>query len=110
MDLCCELNKLPNLYEHYQEHIICNEGSFIQFLLNDYLADESTDQPDHHNSEHEDLPLQGDHNCCHTPIFFAFVESVSLDNIGFTSHTNSSIYFSNINSAYAVSLFQPPQV
>lgn len=109
-DLCCELNKLPNLYHHYQEHKECNDSSFIQFLLNDYLAQDSTGMQDHHSSDHEDLPLQGDHNCCHTPIFFACLDGVSLDGVATTLQINSCIYFSSINSQYAVSFFQPPQV
>lgn len=112
MDLCCELNKLPNLYEHYLEHKECNDDSFVQFVWQDYLNEDTADESGHHEAEHEDLPTpgQGDHNCCHTPIYFAYLPGISLEEIDFSFKTNAGFYNISLISQYADSFFQPPQV
>ena len=69
MDLCCELQKLPNLFEHYEEHRACNDGSFWQFLVNDYLGVDGDSQDHHGDSDHDSLPFQAITNAV-IPLFF----------------------------------------
>src|SRR5690554_7650307 len=109
MDLGCELLKIPNLMEHYAEHRECNDGSFWQFLLDDYLNVDGESGDHRDDSGHDNLPFHGNHQCCHPSVFYAPEQYFSLGTFepepetafgyGSTFHT-----FESLDSP-----FQPPK-
>ncbi len=108
-DLCCELPKIPNLLEHFEEHNEAFGDSFIDFLEEDYFTfDGSQKHPE--NSDHDNLPFQGNHDCCsHSPVF-QFLETeylISLDAVELKPQY--SLYRSGLFSEFIDSPFQPPQ-
>lgn len=109
MDLCCELQKLPNLFEHYEEHRACNDGSFWQFLVNDYLDVDGDSQDHHGDAEHDSLPFQGNHQCCNPPVFYASDQYFALVVFDFIPPTEFGYYSSFHPSEFLDSPFQPPK-
>ena len=111
LDLCCELQKLPSLLEHYQEHELSLGLSFPQFLDLHY-GGETPAQMHHHDDEHDSqLPFSGQHHChgpvtVATPIFRGLVLEVHW----FGRPVAMSIYQFSVSSAFLDSPFQPPQV
>ena len=110
MDFCCEIEKLPNLLEHYEEHKSCNEDSFLTFLVDDYL-NYGADSKDHHDTtDHEDLPFHGNHKCCCTSAFYASYQSFSLAIFEFPAENRFGRYLSFNPSGFPNTRFQPPKV
>lgn len=109
MDLCCELQKLPNLFEHYEDHKERNDSSFWQFLVNHFV---NTDEhpKDHDDTEHQDLPFQGGHQCCHPPVFYvpdvSFTMTVPEHVVQMKFHFHNALHSSELPD----SPFQPPRV
>lgn len=111
MDLCCELQKLPNLFDHYQEHKEFDGDSFLQFLAEDYLNDKGDAQGHHDDSDHDDLPFHGQHQCCHPSIFIvAMMGRMEMGTRHFSAGTKASLYTFSISTGYSDTPFQPPQV
>lgn len=108
MDLSCELQKLPNLFEHYQEHKTCNDGSFLGFLINDFFHGGDLAQ-DHDDSEHDNLPLHGPHNCCHPTSFYANEQHFSITVSGFDTPHSCAFYNNSFSSRSLDSPSQPPR-
>ena len=108
MDLSCELQKLPNLLEHYREHKACNDGSFLDFLINDFLHGGDLAQ-DHKESEHENLPFHGSHNCFHPAFFYANEQHFSLTVLGFDTSQTFAVYNTYFPSLSPDSPSQPPR-
>lgn len=110
VDLCCELPKISNLLEHYEEHNKSYGDSFIDFLEEDYLTFDGS-QRHHENSDHEDLPFQGSHHCCGHSLVYHYLEK---EHVVFTEvvqiKPQYSIYQSTFYSEFLESPFQPPQV
>lgn len=109
LDLGCELQKLPNLLEHYQEHKACNDNSFLIFLINDFFHADDLAQ-DHEDSEHENLPFHGNHNCCHPTSFYANQQHFSITAWGFNTPHNFGFYNITFSTLFLDSPFQPPQI
>jgi hypothetical protein len=109
LDLSCELQKLPNLFEHYEEHKACHDDSFWNFLIEDYLAFDDHSNGHHDDSDHEDLPFQGSHECFHTAHFSA--PEITFELISFESFTSEleTSYFPPVSTEYLDSPFQPPK-
>lgn len=109
LDLCCELQKVPNLVEHFEEHKSCNDDSFLKFLLKEYVTREADALGHHDDADHENLPFNGNHQCCQlsvfdkSDLFFSLeeYEFTLLNQYGFRSH----FYASEIID----SLFEPPK-
>ena len=110
MDLCCELQKLPNLFDHYEEHKEFDGDSFLQFLTEDYLNDKGDAQGHHDDSDHDDLPFHGQHQCAHGYVFIAsLLDRIEMGTIHFSTQTKASLYTFSISSEYLDTPFQPPQ-
>ncbi|UII29634.1 hypothetical protein LVD17_15140 [Fulvivirga ulvae] len=111
MDICCELQKLPNLLEHYQQHKDCNGGaSFLQFLAEDYFDLQKNADDHHDDNDHSNLPFQGDHQCCHSFVFYTFNQEIPATVINFIVDDKVDCYKSFFSSQFPDSLFQPPRV
>ena len=108
MDLCCELPKIPNLIEHYAEHKSTDGDSFWQFLMEDYIDQESGHN--HHNDgEHDDLPFHGSHTCHHAPVVFDSNITYSLSPLRLYLEKGNCEYHFPFLSIYLEAPFQPPQ-
>lgn len=111
MDLSCELQKLPNLFTHYEEHKACNDNSFLIFLVDDYLDFVGdSEQPHHDDTDHKDLPFHGNHQCCHASIFYAFDEHFSITAFEYAMRAEFAFYKQSHSSEFLDSLLQPPKV
>ena len=110
MDLCCELPKLPNLFEHYEEFAEHDGLSFISFLDLHY-GDGQDAEDHHHDDEHdENLPFHGQHQCCHVNIFMTpLLGQPEIATLHFSTQTKGSLYNFSLCSEYSESPFQPPK-
>ena len=107
-DLCCELLKLPNLIEHYEE---CAAGAEISFedFLDAHYGDRS-ESPEHEDRHDGKLPLQGHHSCSHG-ITVLNSEIFEFAAIEFIEAPRASIFYqAPFSSASLDGIFQPPQV
>ena len=111
IDLGCELQKLPNLLDHYQEHKTCNDNSFLIFLVNDYinLAGDA-EQPHHDDTDHEELPFHGNHQCCHASTFYASDGHFSITAFEYAFQAEFDSYKPPHSSEFLDSPLRPPQV
>lgn len=113
LDICYEFQKLPNLFEHYQEHKECFDNSFFEFLVDDYLDIDknSVDATDHHgDKDHENLPFQGSHQCHHVCVFYLETQNFPLT-VSHNSELAQPNYYNPIfTSQFQDSPFQPPKV
>lgn len=110
MDLCCELQKLPNLFDHYEEHKAFDGDSFFQFLAEDYLNDKGEAQGHHDDSDHDDLPFHGQHQCCHGSIFIApLLSHIEMTVFHFSTQAKTSLYAFSVSTEYLDTPFQPPK-
>lgn len=110
MDLCCELQKLPVLFEHYQE---LEEESGISFwsFLDIHYGDGSESENIPHQDEHDsNLPFNGQHQCCHGQIFMVhlFVKT-DFNKQVFISEKGATEYNFSTSTSYLDSPFQPPK-
>lgn len=110
MDLCCEVPKIPALYAHYNEHVAHDGMSFIEFLDLHYGADRDS-VAHHHDDEHDDkLPLHGEHQCNHAPMYFCSLEiPFQIENHTFPLSITYGYYSFSLTSEYSESPFQPPK-
>ena len=110
MDLCCELQKLPVLFDHYQEHAAHDGTSFVAFIDFHYGAGQEAEDH-HHDDEHDkNLPFHGHHQCCHCYIFIAPLPGqTELATLYFSIQTRASRYSFSLCSEYSESPFQPPK-
>lgn len=111
IDICCELPKIPNLLEHYEEHNEAFGDSFIDFLEEDYFTfDGSQEHHENEKSDHDDLPFQGNHHCCaHSPIVQFLETEYLISTEIFEVKPQYSLYHSALFSEFIDSPFQPPQ-
>lgn len=110
LDLCCELPKISNLFEHYEEHNEAFGGSFMEFLEEDYFTFDG--KKEHHDdSDHEDLPFQGSHHCCaHSLVFQSLDTEYVISPEIAEVKPQYTFYNSEFFSEFLDSPFQPPQV
>ncbi|QED37171.1 hypothetical protein FK178_05360 [Antarcticibacterium arcticum] len=109
MDWCCELLKIPNLVEHYNEQTADTGITFFEFL--DYHYGDQESSKNHENDAHDgELPLQGHHSCSHG-ISLISPEKFGLISIELPENQRTSIFYQPpFSSASLGSVFQPPQV
>ncbi|SHJ46511.1 hypothetical protein SAMN04488028_101207 [Reichenbachiella agariperforans] len=108
MDICCELEKLPALISHYQEHKAYDGDSFVAFLIEDYLSDE--EEGHHDEAQDNDLPFHGQHQCQHAPLFCTIEQQFSISELSAIERTQYTSYDQNIASEYSEAPFQPPKL
>ena len=109
MDICCELQKLPNLIDHYQTHNLTGEESFAQFVFNHYL-DMGGSTHNHDEKEHDKLPFHGSHQCSNFSAFYTTAQHFQLNSWNFTPEESPEYYISFFSSQFPETLFQPPKV
>lgn len=109
MDICCELQKLPAVFAHFQEHRQLDGDNFLEFVYEDLLNAQGNESGHHNDSGHEDLPFNGNHQCSHAPLaFLTFqLEEFSLEVVN--QNTIFGAYLSPSPQGYIDSPFQPPQ-
>ena len=110
MDLCCEFQKLPALYDHFQEHKAIDGLSVFEFLGLHYGTGKIA-QDHHHDDQHDSkLPFSKEHHCSHS---ISFITVIPLADIGeqiFSYSDDQGCHYSfSISSALQDSPFQPPQ-
>ena len=109
LDIGCELLKIPNLMEHYTEHRECNDGSFLQFLWDDYLNVDGEPGDHRDDSSHDNLPFHGNTHCCHPSVFYAPEQYFSLATFELAQQTAFG-YRSTFHTFESFdSPFQPPK-
>lgn len=109
MDWCCELLKIPNLVEHYNEQTEDSGIGFTEFL--DYHYGDQKKVERHKDDGHDGkLPLQGGHSCSHG-ISFINSEDFGFITIELSEDQRISVFYQPpFSSAILDSLFQPPRV
>lgn len=109
LDLCCELAKLPVLFEHYEEYAEHNGTSFAEFI--DFHYGDGQNAKGHHDDEHDkNLPFHGQHQCCHVHIFMTpLLGQPEIATLHFSTQTKGSHYNFSLCSGYSESSFQPPK-
>lgn len=109
MDLCCEIQKIPKLVEHFEAHKSCNDDSFVEFLVRDYIGTENDLHGDHDKSDHDDLPFNGTHQCCPISVFDKSEAIYSLEacELKMTTSYGFRSYFYSLE--ITDSPFQPPK-
>lgn len=110
MDICCELQKLPNLVKHYEEHKKCNDDSILEFFVNDYINFDGLADNHKDDSNHQELPFHGNHQCNHGSVYYSVIQSIEVSSIGFQAEDQFSHYTIHFSSKYPDSPFQPPKV
>ncbi len=110
IDLCCELQKLPVLFEHYEEHSQYDDATFTEFLNFHYGSGEDAEEH-HHDDEHDSkLPFHGQHHCSHGQIFMVtFFNTTDFIKQDFVIQKGTAHYNFSITSEYLDTLFQPPR-
>ncbi|UXX78444.1 hypothetical protein N7E81_13870 [Reichenbachiella carrageenanivorans] len=110
MDLCCEVPKIPVLFEHYKEHVAHDGISFFDFLNLHYGTDQES-AAHHHGDEHDEkLPLHGEHQCNHAPMYYCSLEvPFQMSYQTFPMDITFGFYSFSLTSEYSESPFQPPK-
>jgi hypothetical protein len=108
IDLSCELEKLPNLFEHYAKHKTAGNESVLEFLAEHFVSDHS-DHQEKTDPDHKNLPFHGFHQCCHAPVFCTQDENFTAAMMQESQVVNAAFVNSLHSSAILESPFQPPQ-
>ncbi len=110
MDVCCELLKLPALFEHFEEHKAFDGDSFFEFIVEDYVHHDDNSEGHHDHDKDDDLPFHGQHQCNHLPVYVTHAFSnIELEDKTFSIQTKGSFYQFLISYEYLEKLIQPPQ-
>jgi hypothetical protein len=108
LDLCCEIQKIPNLVSHFAEHKALDGDSVFDFVVEDYI-DHGSGSNHHDENSHEDLPFHGNHTCSHAPIYFSSAPSFLVIQSDAEKIEARSFYNFHLTSPFLGELFQPPQ-
>lgn len=107
MDWCCELPKLDNLVQHFEELHEEEQVSFVDFIT-DHYGKEIIDHKDEHD---EELPFQENHSCCHASMVIDNIPNISYQiYMEIENHSAPGFYDFNLDSGISVSVFQPPRI
>lgn len=105
-----ELPKLPNLFDHYQEHQQTGgELSFFAFVDLHY-GSKARQHEQEHNGRHESLPFKS-HNCTlhkTTCLIPTFQPPVMAQETGVVTYSNR--YQSTTSTQFAATIWQPPRI
>lgn len=108
MDLCCELQKIPNLLDHYAEHKASDGDSFWEFFVEDYVDDDAGEN--HHNENgHDNMPFHGTHQCQHANVLFSSTATFSMEVFLRPLAPFNTSYQFTFSSPYLEAPLQPPQ-
>jgi hypothetical protein len=108
LDVCCEIQKFPNLLAHFAEHKALDGDSVFEFVVEDYI-DHGSGSNHHDENSHEDLPFHGNHTCSHAPIYFSSAPSFLVIHSDAEKTEARSFYRIHFISPALGHLFQPPQ-
>ncbi|HET8855633.1 MAG TPA: hypothetical protein VFM60_06895 [Salinimicrobium sp.] len=109
MDICCDLVKIPNLIEHYNEQALVKGISITDFIDQHYGVSENS--LNHENDSHdEDLPFQGSHSCCNFIAYVSFSEMETFSLKTTEAQTLPIFYRFPFSTASLSAVFQPPRV
>lgn len=101
----CELIKLVNLIDHYQE--VQEDTSLFVFLASHYGGAEKSES--HRRDSHdENLPFQ-ERSCCHGLVFFSEQTRFPLLIPEPAVQKQDPFYLAPVAPAYRMPVFQPPQ-
>lgn len=110
MDMCCELKKLPTLFEHFEEHKAMGGDTFLEFVVEDYVHHDENSTGHHDHDKDDDLPFHGQHQCCHGPVFMTLFQYLpEIADFNFTTQIKLSAYSFSLCSEYSETPFQPPK-
>jgi hypothetical protein len=109
MDICCELEKLPAIIHHFQHHQEEDGDSFVQFVYEDLLSTTGSKEGHHNDSNREDSPFQGNHNCSHAPLAFLSYQFDDVSIVEYYKSAKFGTYLSKAPQGFSESPFQPPK-
>ena len=108
LDLCCQIQKIPFLLSHFEDHQKLHGDSLFEFVVEDYI-DHGSDNKSHDEENHENLPFHGDHTCSHSSIYFSSISDFSVSR-SFNEKVDTEIYYNFVfTSPVLGELFQPPR-
>ena len=108
LDICCQIQKIPFLLSHFEDHQKLHGDSLFEFVVEDYI-DHGSDNKSHDEENHENLPFHGDHTCSHSSIYFPSISDFSVSR-SFNEKVDTEIYYNFIfTSPVLGELFQPPR-
>lgn len=108
MDVCCQIQKIPFLIEHFGEHKALGGDSIFEFVVEDYI-DHGSGENHHNENSHENLPFHGNHTCSHAPICFSLISDFSVIQSD-TEKTEAKSFYNFLFTSPALGeRFQPPQ-
>ncbi|KEO72160.1 hypothetical protein [Anditalea andensis] len=111
MDLCCDIQKIPAFFDHYQLHKVTYGDNFWDFVEGHYLYNDDEYRFIADDPEHANLPFRENHkNCCTQGIFISKTENYQLNSPVPIHLQHNTLYQSIFNSGLFKSLFQPPIV
>jgi hypothetical protein len=108
LDVCCQIQKIPNLVAHFAEHKALDGDSVIEFVVEDYI-NHGSGTNHHDENSHQDLPFHGNHTCSHAPIYFSSVPDYLIEKSDVIITESRSFYRIHFTSPALSELFQPPQ-
>ncbi|MBN7816875.1 hypothetical protein [Algoriphagus pacificus] len=109
LDLCCQIEKVPFLISHFEEHKALDGDTIIEFFIEDYI-DHGSGENHHNEKGHEKLPFHGSHTCSHAPIYFSTINDFILpQSFSFLGELESYYNF-HFTSPVLDELFQPPRI
>ena len=109
LDLCCQIQKIPYLLTHFEEHQVLDGDSIFEFIVEDYI-DHGSGENHHNEKGHENLPFHGSHTCSHAPIYFSTFNEFSLPKSNILKVQVQTYYKFFFTSPVLGELFQPPRV
>lgn len=110
MDLCCELQNLPDLVNVYQEHGKFESELFRDFLQKECSHDRKPIEEQHRDSQTEDLPIQGNNPCCNSFVFTPVEVPLPAETLCFITGPEYSFYRFTFSSVHPDTPFQPPRL
>ncbi|MEP0713849.1 hypothetical protein [Algoriphagus sp.] len=108
LDLSCQIQKIPFLLSHFEDHQTLHGDSVLEFVVEDYI-DHGSDNKSHDEENHDNLPFHGNTHCCYPSVFYASNENFQLMLFEFASQYEFGFYAPSFSSEYLDMPFQPPK-
>lgn len=110
MDLCCDINKIPTFFDHYQLHKITYGDTFWEFVEGHYLYNDDEYGFIAADPEHANLPFRENHQNTYQWIFISKMEKIQLQTPDSIYLNHWALYTAVDPAALYNSPFQPPKV
>ena len=110
MDLCCDINKIPNFFDHYQLHKITYGDTFWEFVEGHYLYNDDEYGFIAADPEHANLPFKENHPTIYQWIFILKLEKIQLQSLAPIHLNHWGLYKAADPADLYYSPFQPPKV